>query len=79
MQKQAKITSKGQVTIPRAVRQELGVWPGDRLIFEQDETGMRVRPLRTESRFRKYRGIGNRGIGSGRGAVSQWVREIREP
>jgi AbrB family looped-hinge helix DNA binding protein len=79
MQKQAKLTSKGQVTIPRAVRQALGLRPGDRLVFEQDETGMRVRPVRSESRFRKYRGIGNPGIPSGRSALIQWLRDIREP
>ncbi len=79
MRKQAKLTSKGQITIPKTVRQALGVQPGDRLIFEQDKTGMRVRPLRAESPFRKYRGIGNSGIGSGRNAVIQWVRDIREP
>jgi bifunctional DNA-binding transcriptional regulator/antitoxin component of YhaV-PrlF toxin-antitoxin module len=31
MQKQAKITSKGQITVPREVRRLLGVRPGDRL------------------------------------------------
>jgi AbrB family looped-hinge helix DNA binding protein len=29
----AKVTSKGQVTIPKAVREALGVAPGDRLLF----------------------------------------------
>ncbi len=77
MQKQAKITSKGQITIPHEVRRALGVRPGDRLMFEEDHDGIRVRPVRTESPFAKYRGIGNPGIGSGRKAINQWIREMR--
>jgi AbrB family looped-hinge helix DNA binding protein len=29
----AKVTSKGQVTLPKAVREALGVEPGDRVLF----------------------------------------------
>jgi len=77
MQKQAKITSKGQVTVPLEVRRLLGVGAGDKLIFENDETGVRVRPLRSQSTFSKYRGIGNPGIGSGRKSIARWLREMR--
>ena len=35
MQREAKITSKGQITLPREVRQALGVNPGDKIVFEQ--------------------------------------------
>ncbi len=67
MQKQAKITSKGQITVPREVRRLLGVRAGDRLLFESDEKGIRIRPVHRQSAFAKYRGIGNQRIGSGRG------------
>jgi AbrB family looped-hinge helix DNA binding protein len=77
MEKQAKITSKGQITIPREVRRALGVRPGDRLLFESDEKGVRVRPAKRESPFAKYRGIGNPGIGHGRTGIARWVRELR--
>ena len=77
MQKQAKITSKGQITVPREIRHALGVRPGDRLLFEGNEKGIRVRPLRRESPFAKYRGIGNPGIKSGRKAIARWLREMR--
>ena len=30
---EAKVTAKGQITIPRAVREHLGVKPGDRVRF----------------------------------------------
>jgi AbrB family looped-hinge helix DNA binding protein len=77
VEKQAKITTKGQITVPLAIRRALGVSPGDMLLFEEDKTGIRVRPVRTKSPFAKYRGIGNRGIGSGKKAINRWVREIR--
>ncbi|MGA8762688.1 MAG: AbrB/MazE/SpoVT family DNA-binding domain-containing protein [Candidatus Sulfotelmatobacter sp.] len=77
MQKQAKITSKGQVTVPREVRRILGVRAGDKLMFEDDESGIRVRPVRSKSTFSKYRGIGNPGIGPGRKGIARWLREMR--
>lgn len=77
MQKQARITSKGQITVPREVRRVLGVRPGDRLLFESDSKGIRVRPVRSKSAFSKYRGIGNPGIGSGRKSIGHWLRTLR--
>ena len=77
MQKQATITSKGQVTIPLEVRRILGVRAGDKLIFESDEAGVRVRPIRNQSAFSKYRGIGNPGIPPGRKGITRWLREMR--
>lgn len=35
----AKVTSKGQITIPKAVRDALGVGPGDRLTFHVHQNG----------------------------------------
>ena len=77
MQKQATITSKGQITVPLEVRKMLGVRAGDKLLFENDETGVRVRPVRSQSTFSKYRGIGNPGIGPGRKGIARWLRELR--
>ena len=77
MEKEAKLTSKGQITVPQAIRRVLGVEPGDLLLFESGKNGVRVRPVSAESRFAKYRGIGNRGIKSGRKAIQRWVRETR--
>jgi hypothetical protein len=34
-------------------------------------------PLRTESLFEKYRGIGNPGIPSGRKAINRYIRRPR--
>jgi len=77
MRLEARITSKGQITIPIAIRRALGVRPGDGLLFETDARGVRVRPVRTDSPFAKYQGIGNPGIPSGRTAIVRWLRGVR--
>jgi AbrB family looped-hinge helix DNA binding protein len=77
MQKQAKITSKGQITVPIEVRRLLGVREGDRLLFESDSEGVHIRPVRNRSVLEKYRGIGTPGVGSGRKAINRWLREMR--
>ena len=77
MKKQAKVTSKGQVTVPREIRRRLGVRAGDHLLFEEDGKGVRVTAVRKESPFAKYMGIGNPGIGKGRKGIQKWLREIR--
>ena len=77
MQKQARITSKWKITVSREERRILGVRAGDRLLFESDGKGIRVRPVRNQSTFSKYRGIGNPEIGSGRRSIGRWLREMR--
>jgi antitoxin PrlF len=77
MQKQAGITTKSQITVPRDIRRALGVRPGDSLLFVTDGDAVQVRPLRTTSPFEKYRGIGNPGICPGRKGIGRWLRELR--
>jgi AbrB family looped-hinge helix DNA binding protein len=78
MKKQAKVTSKGQITIPLEIRRALGVAPGDRLIFEDDGGSIHIRAATNSSPFAKYRGIGNPKIPSGRKAIVAWVRKLRD-
>jgi AbrB family looped-hinge helix DNA binding protein len=50
----ATITSKGQITIPKAIRDAMGVGPGDRLRFVQREDGtVVVEPLTVDVRTLK--------------------------
>jgi AbrB family looped-hinge helix DNA binding protein len=77
LQKKARITSKGQITVPREIRRLLGVSPGDSLVFEGDRERVRVRPVKARSPFARYRGIGNPGIQSGRQAILRWIRTLR--
>jgi bifunctional DNA-binding transcriptional regulator/antitoxin component of YhaV-PrlF toxin-antitoxin module len=71
MRKQATITSKERITASSEVRRILGVRAEDKLLFENDKTGVRVRPVRSQSSFSKYRGIGNPGIGSGKKSIAR--------
>ena len=77
MQKRATITSKGQITVPREVRRMLGVRSGDKLLFESDGKGVRIRPIRSRSAFSKYRAIGNPEIPSGKKNIGKWLRLMR--
>jgi AbrB family looped-hinge helix DNA binding protein len=40
----ARITSQGQITIPKAIRDRLGVKPGDDVEFESGRHGTVIRP-----------------------------------
>ena len=77
VKKQARISSKGQVTVPFEIRCALGVRAGDKLEFETNGTGCSVRPVRAEDPFEQFRGIGTPGIGRGRKAVLRWSRQMR--
>lgn len=52
----AKITSKNQITLPRAVRDRLGVAPGGRVRFEIGEDGA-IRVEKDVATFADLRGI----------------------
>ena len=52
----ATVTSKGQLTVPVAVRRKLGIDPGDQVVFViDDEGGARFR--RVEHNFRSFQGV----------------------
>ena len=77
MKRQAKVTSKGQITLPYEIRREMGVRAGDKVEIEKDDAGFRIRAVRTESPFAKYAGIGNPGIPRGRKAIIRYIRKMR--
>jgi len=77
LKKQARITSKGQITVPREIRRVLGVGPGDRLLFENGNGVMSVRPVRDKSPFSKYRGARHGSRSSGEKGIIRRIRELR--
>lgn len=52
----AKLTSKGQVTIPKQVRVRLGLDPGDEIEFVEEGGVFRVEKVAGPSPFAKWRG-----------------------
>ncbi|MBX3283501.1 MAG: AbrB/MazE/SpoVT family DNA-binding domain-containing protein [Acidobacteria bacterium] len=75
---QAKITSKGQITVPLKVRRQLGVKPGDSLIFDDLGDAVTVRPARRKDPFAKYLGIEKRGRGASRHEIIAELRKMRD-
>jgi AbrB family looped-hinge helix DNA binding protein len=73
----AKVTSKGQITVPVEIRRSLGVKAGDHIRFEPQEGGIRLVRDADENPFEKWRGIGVTGIGPGREGVLAYMRELR--
>jgi AbrB family looped-hinge helix DNA binding protein len=64
------VTTKGQVTIPKEVRELLGIKPGNAVTFEMDDdgrvvvskVGRRGAATRPPSRFAKLRGSATAGM-----------------
>ncbi len=52
----ATVTSKGQVTLPRAVRDALGLKPGSQVDFEIKPDGVRLRRRVTRAQLEKWVG-----------------------
>jgi len=73
----SRISSKGQVTIPQEVREELGLRTGDRVDFVRAEGRIVLQPQRTGTNtFRQY--IGAFPALGTREEINAWVRELRE-
>ncbi len=51
-----RITTKGQVTIPKEVRERLALRPGDELEFTEEDGVFRLRKRVDPEVFKKYRG-----------------------
>jgi len=60
------VTAKGQVTIPKAVRDMLGIGPGSQIDFRQAVDGsivvVPVEAGKRNSRFAKFRGHAGKGM-----------------
>jgi AbrB family looped-hinge helix DNA binding protein len=48
----SKVNAKGQVTIPKPIRDALGIGPNDRVAFMREGERVLLQPLRTLKAFR---------------------------
>jgi antitoxin PrlF len=56
MDTKTRLSSRGQVTIPKSVRDALGLRPGDEVDFVKDTMGFRLQKWVDESPFARWRG-----------------------
>lgn len=74
----ATVTSKGQITVPLAVRSRLGIREGDRIEFVTQGGRTTIQPVRGEENpFAKFAGA----LGTfprGRAEISNWIKELRD-
>ena len=52
----SRVTIKGQVTIPKGVRERLGLRPGDAVVFVEANGEIRIEKQVPTSPFARYRG-----------------------
>ena len=67
-----KVTSKGQVTIPKDVREKMGIKPGDYLEIKEAKEGYIIKKKIDKEKLEKYVGILNKESKS-----DQMVEELR--
>lgn len=72
-----RVTTKGQVTIPKQIREELGIEPGDEVVFTRIDGGYQIEkeaPTTSdgEDPFEKYRGTA-----TGDGTMPEQMRRLR--
>ncbi|MBI2171854.1 MAG: AbrB/MazE/SpoVT family DNA-binding domain-containing protein [Chloroflexi bacterium] len=70
----SRMTTKGQVTVPKEVRERLGLRPGDELEFTEENGVFRLRKRVDPQVFKKYRGCLKEWAGQG---SDDLVREMR--
>ncbi|MEM6431084.1 MAG: AbrB/MazE/SpoVT family DNA-binding domain-containing protein [Deinococcota bacterium] len=77
MGSKAKLSSKGQITIPKEVRQRLGLKQGDQVSFEFENGRTFIQPVREEDDpFAAYEGA--LGFFKTKEEVVTWVRNLRD-
>ncbi len=73
----ARVTSKGRITIPREFRRLLRLQPGDTVVFEIDGDGVHLRAPRPTSIFAQHAGIWREGEGLTVEEINRQIRELR--
>jgi len=72
----AILSEKGQVTIPKAIRDDLGLVPGMVLEFKEESGCLMVKKIRSQDPISAWRGRGNLPK-SGKGSVMEYLNQIR--
>ncbi|MCZ7640295.1 MAG: AbrB/MazE/SpoVT family DNA-binding domain-containing protein [Verrucomicrobia bacterium] len=73
----ATVTSKGQITIPQAIRQRLKLQAGSVLEFDERADHLKARKCADPARMRSVIGIAKKVL-AGR-SVLDWLSEVRGP
>jgi AbrB family looped-hinge helix DNA binding protein len=75
----AKITSKGQITIPAETRRLLGLKPGDKVSFEPSPKGDVLIRKAEAFPFNRFKGMGTGvpELEAGPDSILQYLREFR--
>jgi AbrB family looped-hinge helix DNA binding protein len=78
-----KVGAKGQVVIPKAIRDEIGIEPGDQIVFEPDGKEVRIHRLADDADERRkgieaLRGAWADSPGGGTDALMEERRKERE-
>jgi AbrB family looped-hinge helix DNA binding protein len=68
------MTTKGQVTVPKHVREDLGLRPGDEVDFVRTNGGYQLERIQREDPFVKWRGAFKRLEGVN---VDELIEEMR--
>lgn len=72
----ATVTSKGQITIPAAIRQRLGLTAGQVLDFDEQAPYLKAVLVFDEDEMRSVLGCAKGALGRG---TKQWLDETRGP
>ncbi len=72
----ATLTSKGQLTIPKSIRDRMGLKPGDVLEFDEHVTYLKAQRVFDEKQMRSVLGKGRK---SGGVSSKQHLDEMRGP
>ena len=74
---EAKVTSKGQVTLPIVLRNRLGIEPGDRVVFVEQADGSFALRVRSGT-FADLRGLLRSKARAASGKqIQEWIDEAR--
>jgi AbrB family looped-hinge helix DNA binding protein len=77
MSMEAKVTSKGQVTLPIELRTRLDIEPGDRVVFVEQADGTYALRVRSGT-FADLRGmLSGKVARSADAQIAQWIDEAR--